>query len=81
MGTYNGVVQKMSYLLMVSHGSGYRYVWGKELPSIVQAEALARSQAKYLNENKQPRAPKATVTVLRKVVEFDGKDDRQAVQG
>jgi hypothetical protein len=60
----------MSYLLMVSHGSGRRYVWGHEIDSIIRAEDLARKQAAYLNEHKSPRAPKVTVTVLRKVGEY-----------
>ena len=60
----------MSYLLMVSHGQGRRYVWGKEFESILKATELAEGQAKYLNEHKGPRAPKVKVTVLRKVAEY-----------
>ena len=60
----------MSYLLMVSHGTGRRYVWGKEIESIITATELASKQAKYLNENRDKGAPKVIVTVLRKVGEY-----------
>ena len=60
----------MSYLLMVSHGTGRRYVWGKEIESVITATELASKQAKYLNENKGKGPPKVIVTVLRKVGEY-----------
>lgn len=63
----------MSYLLMVSHGMGRRYVWGHLIESILKATELATQQARYLNENKSPRAPKVKVSVLRIVGEYDGK--------
>lgn len=60
----------MSYLIMVSHGAGPRYVWGKEIDSLLKAEELAKSQSDYLNSNRRPHAQKVKVTVLRKVVEY-----------
>lgn len=59
----------MNYILMVSQGSKIPYIWGKELPSLVEATKLASSQAKYLNANKGWMATKVIVTVLRKVSE------------
>lgn len=59
----------MTYLLMVSQGSKVPYIWGKELPSLVQASKLAAHQAAYLNANKGELAPVVIVTVLRKVSE------------
>lgn len=61
----------MTYLLMVSHGKGMRYIMGGEIPSIDKAEARAKDMAKALNERKSPRAPKVTVTVLGIVSEYN----------
>lgn len=63
----------MSYILMISHGQGLHYVNSVRNPikSLLTAEKLAKSQARHLNNNKHPQAPKVKVTVLRKVSEYE----------
>ena len=61
----------MPYLLMVSHGPGYRYLWAKEIANLEDARALAIQQVRFINENRKPRTRPAKVAVLQVIEEHE----------
>ena len=63
----------MPYLLMVSHGPGYRYLWHKEIESLEEARKLAIQQVRYINDNRPSRTRLAKIAVLQKVEEYDNE--------
>lgn len=62
------------YLLMVSHGKGRHYFQGggDVFHCLTLAARAGKAMAMRLNQNKKPRAPKVTVTLLRIVEVYDG---------